>query len=338
MMSNGTRLPAARRGALAGERGRTGMAEVRLIWAFLLIVAAGVFTTYARTPVGELYQTRLGGIRGGVVATVSYFAFPVGLAAIATLPIVLGRTRRNLLLGWLAAAAILIAFVLWPGSIEEAGIEATPVRAVAAAGGLAALGLSLAGWRSHGRGRMGRERGDRARIVVAAVLGFGALPWIAADFALSLNNVPGLGSIFLTDQLASQPSVPGLHQAVHDGHHHGLDGVLLAWAALLVSRTLGHLAHDGRRRLLTIYTGFLLVYGTANAFQDFWTEQIVKRGLTTHEIPIFLAPSLSVPWLVMTLLTPVAAWVVWLGYRPAAADRSSQRRRRLAGAAAATRS
>jgi hypothetical protein len=173
----------------------------------------------------------------------------------------------------------------------------------------------LAAWRSHGLGRLGRERGDLLRIAVAGVLLVGGLPWIAANYAVSLD-VPLLHSIFLTDQLASQPSVPGLHQAVHDGHHHGLDGVLLAWTALLVSRTLGHLVHDRLRSLLTTYLGFLFVYGTANAFQDFWTEQIVKRGLTTHEIPIFLAPSLSVPWLVMVLLTPVAAWIFSLGYRP----------------------
>jgi hypothetical protein len=92
--------------------------------------------------------------------------------------------------------------------------------------------------------------------------------------------------------------------------------VLLAWTALLVSRTLGHVAHARVRRLLTVYTGFLLIYGSANAFQDFWTEQIVKRGLTTHEIAIFLAPSLSVPWLVIMLLTPVASWLLWLGHRP----------------------
>jgi len=156
---------------------------------------------------------------------------------------------------------------------------------------------------------------------LAAVLFVGALPWIAADLGLSLTNVPGLASAFLTDQLASQPSVPGLHQAVHDGHHHGMDGVLLAWTALIVSRTLGDLAQARIRRLLTIYTGFLLVYGTANAFQDFWTEQIVKRGLTTHEIPIFLAPSISIPWLIIVLLTPIASWLLWSGRRPLGAAR-----------------
>jgi hypothetical protein len=300
------------------EERRSGIAEVLLIWAFLLVAAVGVATTYARTPVGQLYHTTLGGIPGGAAATVAFFSFPVGLAVIATLPIVLGRTRRDLLLACLTGAAILVAFVLWPGSLEESGIEVTPTRAVMAAGGLAGLGLSLAAWRSHGSARLGRERGDRLRIAVAAALFFVGLPWIAADFGQSFDYVPGLRAIFLTDV------VPGGHglQAVHPGHHHGLDGVLLVWIALLVSRTLVHLAHDWVRRLLTVYLGFLLVYGMGNALQDFWTEQVVKRGLTAHQIPMFLAPSLSVPWVVMALLTPVAAWVVSLGYRPAPPTRT----------------
>ena len=298
-----------------GER-RSGIADVLLIWAILGLAVVGVLTTYTRTPVHELYHVTVGGIAGGAAPTVGYLSFPVGLAAVAILPIVLGRARRDLVLASLVVAAIAVAFVLFPGSLEEAGLEITPARAFAAVGVLVALGLTLAAWRANGAGRLGRERGDAVRIALAAALFVGGLPWIAADFGLSLDHVPVLRSIFLTDQLASQPSVPGLHQAVHDGFHHGLAGVLLAWTALLVSRTLGHLEHGRARRLLTVYTGFLLVYGSANAFQDFWTEQVVKRGLTTHEIAIFLGPSLSVPWLLIVLLTPVASWLIWLGYQP----------------------
>lgn len=300
----------------AAVQRRTGIADVLLIWAILGFVAIEVLITYSRTPIQEFNPVSTGGIPGGAGATVAYISFPVGLTALAILPIVIGRARRDLVIACLTVAAIVVAFVLWPGSLEQAGLEVTPTRAMAAIGALIVLGMTLAAWRTHGAGKLGRERGDTLRIGLAAVLFVGALPWMAADLGLSLNNIPVLGSSFLTDQLASQPSVHGLHQAVHDGHHHGMDGVLLAWTALLVSRTLGHLAHARTRILLTAYTGFLLVYGSANAFQDFWTEQIVKRGLTTHEIAIFLTPSLSIPWLVIMLLTPVGSWVLWLGYGP----------------------
>jgi hypothetical protein len=295
---------------------RTGIADILVAWTILGFVAFGVFTTYTRTPIRELYHVSFGGLGEGAAATVAYLSFPVGLAAIAVFPIVLGRARRNLVIAGVAATTLVVVFVLWPGSLEETGLRVTPTRALAATGSLVALGMTVTAWRTNGAGRLGRERGDALRIALAAVLLAGALPWLAADFGLSLNNVPGLGSIFLTDQLASQPSVPGLHQAVHDGFHHGLAGVLLALTALLVSRTLGHLAPGRSQMLLTVYTGFLLVYGAGNAFQDFWIEQIVKRGATRYEIPMFLAPALSIPWLVIVLLTPVASWLLWLGSRP----------------------
>jgi hypothetical protein len=40
----------------------------------------------------------------------------------------------------------------------------------------------------------------------------------------------------------------------------------------------------------------MLAYGVANFAQDFWTEQIVKRGWTTHKIPSLLHPSFSIGW------------------------------------------
>ena len=51
----------------------------------------------------------------------------------------------------------------------------------------------------------------------------GSETWIAALLDLSLH-MPVLRSLFLTDQLRSQPGVPGLHQAVHAGFHHGWAG------------------------------------------------------------------------------------------------------------------
>lgn len=141
---------------------------------------------------------------------------------------------------------------------------------------------------------------------------------MAADLGLSLDHVPVLNSIYLTDQLASQPSRPGLHPAVHDGHHHGMDGVLLAWTALLLSRALPHLRHRANRLALAISSAFLLVYGLANAVQDAWTEQIVKREWTTYELPNVLVPTAQIAWLVIVLCTAAAAFAFEHGPQPGA--------------------
>src|SRR5581483_7428695 len=99
-----------------------------------------VSVTYSRTPIHEFNPLSTGGIPGGPGATLAYISFPIGLAALAILPIVIGRARRDLVIACLAAAAIVAAFVLWPGSLEEAGLEVTPTRALAAVGPLVVLG------------------------------------------------------------------------------------------------------------------------------------------------------------------------------------------------------
>jgi hypothetical protein len=40
----------------------------------------------------------------------------------------------------------------------------------------------------------------------------------------------------------------------------------------------------------------MLAYGLANAVQDFWLEQLVKRGATTLEIPSLIIPKASPAW------------------------------------------
>jgi hypothetical protein len=101
------------------------------------------------------------------------------------------------------------------------------------------LFLTIAAARTGGFGSAWRrEPGDRLRRLLAMVLVFCALPWIAAGWDLSLH----LRSLFLTDQLRSQPGVAGLHHAVHAGFHHGWGGVMLVLTALLLSRSLPYLS------------------------------------------------------------------------------------------------
>src|SRR5581483_6942836 len=158
--------------------------------------------------------------------------------------------------------------------------------------------------------------GDRIRIVLVAVLFVGALPWLAAALGFSLD-LPLLRSAFLTDQLRSQPRVPGLHPAVHDGFHHGLAGVLLVLTALVLSRSISSVRSFRLRHALAAYLAFLFAYGLGNAVQDFQLEQIVKRGWTSYELPMVLAPAATSAWAVL-LLFALAVYV--LAFRRLAAN------------------
>ena len=287
---------------------RSGLADVAVVWVVLAVVALEVLATYTRTPVQELYRVRGGGIAGGAGRTLAFIGFPVGLAALGMLPILGDRAGRKLTALAVAAGAALAAAIAWPGALDEAGLDATPARALAALGVALAMGITLAAGARGGFGPFGREPGDRMRIAIAIVLVFVALPWMAADLGLSLDRLPGIGALFQTDALARQPGRPGLHPAVHDGHHHGMDGVLLALTALLLSRTVAYVRHRRLGGALTVYLAFLFVYGAANALQDAWLEQIVKRGWTSHALPMMLVPSASAAWIVIVGVTAAMAW------------------------------
>ncbi|MGH3104729.1 MAG: hypothetical protein ACRDN6_11610, partial [Gaiellaceae bacterium] len=49
----------------------------------------------------------------------------------------------------------------------------------------------------------------------------------------------------------------------------------------------------------SFYLALMLAYGAANAAQDFWLEQVVKRGWTERGIPSVLNPKLSLGWAVI---------------------------------------
>ncbi|WP_114795040.1 hypothetical protein [Gaiella occulta] len=273
------------------------------MWAVMLAVGVEVLVTYTRIPVRELYHVRSGGIAAGAGRTLAFVGFPVGLAAAAILAIVADRAGRRATAFAAAAGAALAVAIVWPGALDESGLDTPPARALAALGVALTLGLTIVAAARGGLGPLGREPGDRVRLAGAAALVVVALPWLAADLGLALDRVPVLGWIFQTDVLARQPGRPGLHPAVHDGHHHGMDGVLLALSALLLSRAVPHLRHRRLRACLGVYLAFLLVYGTANAVQDAWLEQVVKRGWSTTELPMMLVPSARPAWIVIVVLT-----------------------------------
>jgi WD40 repeat protein len=284
---------------------RPGLREVWALWGAYALVAAAVFATYARLPVRELYHVSADGRVAGAGRTVVILTFPMGLAAIPLVAVAAARARDQVL-SWAAAlAAVLCAFVFWPGIVDQNDLDAKWLNAVPATGVAIAVALSVVALRRHGLGPRTRVRGDTLRVAAALALVLLALPWIAADLGFFIGRWPVLGSIFFSDEWWARFGHARLHPAVHLGHHHGMDGTLLALTAIFLSRTLADLP-PRLRRALGAYLAVLLVYGLANVANDFWLEQLVKRDVTSWEVPSFLIPSPNVPWLVLLVLAGVA--------------------------------
>ena len=83
----------------------------------------------------------------------------------------------------------------------------------------------------------------------------------------------------------------GAEVAVHHGHHHGLDGLLLVLSALLLSRIGPSVRARWLRVVLGMYLALMTAYGLGNMANDFWTEQIWKRGWTDWQFPDLLQPA-----------------------------------------------
>ena len=200
----------------------------------------------------------------------------------------------------------LCATVAYPGVQTESHLDPKWSNTFAVVGVMLAVALTVWATRS---GRPERVRtslaGDRARLVVGGVSLFFAAPYIAAELGFFLDGVPVLGWIFQTGTITPEPGSGDLHAAVHHGHHHGMDGFLLTATALLLSRQLGGIRRPVQRTLTAAYLSLMLVYGLTNQAQDLWTEQIVKRGWTSWEIPNVLHPSASAAWAAMVAVAAV---------------------------------
>ena len=180
----------------------------------------------------------------------------------------------------------LCAVVIWPGVVEQSDLDARWINALAASGVALTTVLAVVAWRRYGGSFAPRRFLDPARVVIAVVLLLLAVPWLAAMVGISFAGVPVLGSVWQTDELRLQPGHEVPSAAVHAGHHHGLDGVLLALSALALSR----MQVTRLRAVVGAYLALMLAYGLANAVQDAWLEQVVKRGWTSREIPSLIIP------------------------------------------------
>jgi hypothetical protein len=195
------------------------------------------------------------------------------------------------------------------------------VNVPAPVGVLVAVVLVVVGWRAGVLRTRSFLRSDWIRVVIAAGVLVVALPWIAADLGFYFNGVPGLGWLFQTGELRTEPGNPVAHPAVHHGHHHGMDGALLVLAAVLLSRRMATVRRPRLRSLLVAYLALLLTYGIGNVANDAWLEQVVKRGWTDWQIPSVTEPRLTVAWAIIVGAAGTI-WGIWTRSSRAAAGKT----------------
>jgi hypothetical protein len=294
------------------SRQKPGLREVYVVWLLFALAAVAVFVTYWRLPPSELWKVTHSGLAGGAGRAFVFLSYSAALAAIAVVAIVVDRLqdRRAVLLG--IVSVVLCATVAIPGVQTPNDLDAKWANLPAVLG--VAIAALLTAW-AAARGRAEEvhttRAGDLARLGTALVVLFFATPYIAAELGFFLNGVPLLGWIFQTGQLRPEPGGGAAHAAVHHGHHHGLDGFLLAVTALLLSRLLGGIRRHGLRALTAAYLSLMLVYGLANMANDLWTEQVVKRDWTSWQIPDVLTPSLSAAWAAIVACAVVVYLAFW---------------------------
>ncbi len=293
---------------------RAGLAEVWAVWLLFALAAVAVFETYWRIPPRELWKVSNTGFVGGAGRAFVFLSFSAALAAVAVLAIVVDRLEERRADLVALAAFVLCATVAWPGVQTESHLDPKWSNTYAVVG--VALAVALSVWATR-RGRPEQTRtgrtGDRARLAVGGLSLFFAAPYIAAELGFFLDGVPLLGWIFQTGAIRPEPGGGYSHAAVHHGHHHGMDGFLLAVTALLLSRLLGGIRRPVLRALSAVYLSLMLVYGLTNQVEDLWIEQIVKRGWTSRQIPNILHPTASAAWAAMIAV----ALLFYLGlFRP----------------------
>jgi hypothetical protein len=303
---------------LAAETSPRFPLEVAVVWSLFALVTVEVLVTYSRLPAGELYHVSGSGLIGGASRALVFLNFPLALVAIPILGFLADRLPGRFLKVVALAGIVLSAVIFWPGVVTQSNLDARPVNAIAAVGVLVAVLLTVVAVARLGRpARPARQPGDVLRLVFAVIALGLAIPWIGADLGFFFSGVPVLGTLYQTGELRSQPGVAGVHAAVHHGHHHGMDGTLLVLAALLLSRLVVSVRRGWLAGVLGAYLALMFCYGAGNIANDFWLEQVTKRGWTSWEVPDVTTPKATPAWGVV-----VAAAVVIFGVSAWRARRS----------------
>jgi hypothetical protein len=262
-----------------------GLAEVFAVWALCGAIALAILVTYSRIPHEQLYHVSGEGLSGGLSRVLVFVNWPGALIATVVLGIVVERVRRPAV-ALLALGLCLVIFI--PGVLDQADLDANWINVVPAIGVLIALVLSVVAARSGGVGGWGSPRGDEVRIATFAVLALVSLPWFFAELGF---HIPG--GVFLSSEVHDGEA------AVHLGEHHGLAGLQVIAAILLLSRELPRLRAGRRRTALAAWMSGLIAYGLGNIANDAWGEQVVKRGWTDFALPSVVRPSANWLWLVV---------------------------------------
>ena len=275
---------------------RPSFIPAAFVWGFLGAVGVAIVVTYWRIPPSELYHVSGEGAAGGFGRALVFLNFSAALVVLPLIAVAADRMRDR---RWAVVTAIvgaaLCAVVFWPGVVDQDNLDPRLVNA------LPAIGVGIALVLTFASGLFGvRARIHPAAAVFAVVLLLLAIPWIAAELGFYLDGVPVLDR-FLTGTLyEGEP-------AVHHGHHHGLDGTLLALSALAVVPLVWRMDVRPLRIATGLYVGLALAYGLANVANDAWYEQLGKRGTVNWRIPSVLNPKPSVPWLLIVLAALVFA-------------------------------
>jgi hypothetical protein len=293
--------------------------EIAVTWLLWATVGIAIFATYSRFPASELYNVSGTGISGGLSRLFVLTNYPFGLVAIPVLAILAERLTDRRAHAVAVFGIVLAAAVFVPGVVTQSDLDAKPVNAISAVGMVVALGFTLAALR-QGIVRRGRGAGDRVRVAVCAAAVLVGLPWVAAEVGFYLTGVPGLRWLFQTGPYVDHGTYTGedvAHGAiytpgVHHGSHHGMDGVLLLITAALLSRVVPSIRRGRVRVSVGLYLALMAAYGIGDIANDFWTEQVVKRGWTSWGIPDVTRPTLTVAWAVIVvgtvLLYAASAW------------------------------
>ena len=275
-------------------------------------MTAEVFATYARLSPQELYHVSGTGPAAGAGRAVVLLNFPLALVALPILLLVASTWRHRAVAVVAAVAAVLSAAVFWPGIVDQADLDVKPANAVAATGVALAAALTVA---AAVRFRVPPRRSTRGTIAPTLVLLVVSVPWLLADLGIMAGRVPVLEWIYESDQWYAGLGHARLHHALHVGHHHGMDGALLALVALWLCAPLALLTGLARK-ILAAYLSLLFVYGLANVLNDAWYEQVVKRGATEWSVPSVLEPAANLSWLVIVALAVVAYYGIFRRARP----------------------
>jgi hypothetical protein len=251
-----------------------------------------------------------------------FLSFSAAVVAPATLAIAVDRLD-----GLRARVLAIVAFVLCatvaiPGVETQGDLDPKWANVPQVIGVFLAVGLCAWATRSGTQVTVANGRAaDRARLAVGALSLFFAIPYIAAELGFFLDGVPLLGWFFQTGAIKAEPGAGYAHAAVHHGHHHGMDGFLLAVSALLLSRLLGGIRSRALRAVTGFYLALMLVYGLTNQAEDLWIEQVAKRGWSHWLIPNVLQPKASAAWGAMLIVAAILYRAFFGPGRPATAIR-----------------